>query len=286
MQMYLDCYPCFLRQGLEAARFTNMPLSAQRELMHRIMTQLAAAGEQATPPQMAQQVHAMVRAHSGQADPYAAAKAESTEHALTLYPYLQEQVAAAEDPLATAVRLSIAGNIIDLGIAVTYDLEASVQRVLNEPLTIDDIEALRARLAAAERVLYLGDNCGETVFDRVLIETLNRPVTYAVRGQPVLNDATRDDAVAAGLDQVATIIDNGDDTPGTVLERCSSAFQEQFRQAELIIAKGQGNYESLSGVDAPIIFLLQAKCPVIAANLGVPTRALIAQASRLVASPA
>ncbi len=147
--------------------------------------------------------------------------------------------------------------------------------MLREPLAMDGIEPLRTALASAQRFLYLGDNCGETVFDRLLIETIGQPITYAVRGGPVINDATRADAEQAGLFNGSEVIDNGDDAPGTILSRCLASFRERFAAADLILAKGQGNYESLSAVDAPVFFLLQAKCPVIANDLGVRVRALI-----------
>jgi len=128
---------------------------------------------------------------------------------------------------------------------------------LHQPFVINDFESFQSALTQSKStILYLGDNAGETVFDRVLIETLDRPVTYAVKAAPILNDATREDAISAGLDQIMEIIDNGSDAPGTLLDDCSSTFRERFEKADLIIAKGQGNYESLSGHPAPLFFLL------------------------------
>ena len=128
---------------------------------------------------------------------------------------------------------------------------------MHQPFVINDFESFQSALAQSKStILYLGDNVGETVFDRVLIETLDRPVTYAVKAAPILNDATREDAISAGLDQIMEIIDNGSDAPGTLLDDCSSTFRERFEKADLIIAKGQGNYESLSGHPAPVFFLL------------------------------
>ena len=146
---------------------------------------------------------------------------------------------------------------------------------MHETFAIDHLSQFRQALAANGELLFLGDNAGETVFDRILIETLDVPVTYAVRGGPIINDATRDDAIAAGLDQVAAIVDNGAAVPGTLLKHCTEEFQQRFHSANLIIAKGQGNYESLSGSGAPIFFALQAKCPVIASDLGVPLKSFI-----------
>jgi len=269
MKADLDCYPCFMRQALNASRRVGVTEEVQREIMLATMDELRQLQSDIMPPQMAQHIHRRVRELGNHRDPYREAKQASTQAALALYPHLLAEVRAAADPLETAVRIAIAGNIIDLGIHEHYDLEATLQRVLHQPFAIDDLEPFRTALDQCSRILYLGDNAGETVFDRVLIEYLDRPVTYVVKAAPIINDATCDDALAAGLDKVAEIIDNGTDAPGTLLDQCSSGFLQRFDQAELIISKGQGNYESLSDVEAPIYFLLQAKCGVIARHLGV-----------------
>jgi len=202
-------------------------------------------------------------------------KARSTEEALALYPWLKTIVAEAEDRLETAARLSIAGNIIDMGPNPAYDLRDEVIRVLEEPFAADDSEALRSALNEAESVLYLGDNAGETVFDRLLIEAIDAPVIYAVKGHAIINDATVDDARAAGVDQVADVMSNGSDSPGTLLETCSKAFRRTYDEADLIIAKGQANYETLSEKGARVFFLLQTKCPVIVRDVGTPVGSLV-----------
>lgn len=208
-------------------------------------------------------------------DPYRAAREQSTREALKLYPRLRSLVLEAHDPLETAVRLSIAGNIIDVGVSLHYDLEATIQRVLAQAFDIKDLAAFRERVPQAKRILFLADNAGETVFDRVLIETLGRPVTYVVKGGAILNDAIRVDALAAGLGEITTLVDNGSNAPGTVLDVCSPEFQRLLASSEVIIAKGQANYETLSHVRAPLFFLLQAKCSVVAQHLGVAVNSIV-----------
>jgi len=204
---------------------------------------------------------------------------------MTLLPALRERVRIAADPLETAVRIAIAGNIIDDGVAEQYTLEATLARVLEQPFAIDGLTQVRQALKEAHSILYLADNAGETVFDRVLIETIALPVNYVVKAGPVINDATREDALSAGLAAVSHIIDNGSNAPGTLLEHCSAAFREQFAEASLIIAKGQANYETLSETQAPVFFLLQAKCQVIALDLGVPVGSVVLKAPVGMASP-
>ena len=275
MRTYLDCYPCFLRQALEAARLAKADENRQYWVLQEVLNELHQFELTSTPPEMGNRIHQIVRREMGVRDPYQQVKEVSTRQALALYPRLKVLVAEADDPLKMAIRLSIAGNIIDLGVAQEYDLEGTIQRVLAQPFAIDAYAAFREGLARTDGVLYLADNAGETVFDRVLIETLEKPVIYAVKGGPVLNDATRQDALAAGLSQVATIVDNGCNAPGTITTLCSQEFRCLLDDAGLIIAKGQANYETLSETAAPIFFLLQAKCPVIARDLGVPVKSIV-----------
>lgn len=269
MKTYLDCYPCFLRQALSAARRVGASEVLQQKILSKTMGVLQSLPPNSTPPEIAYKVHKIVRQETATIDPYKLAKTQATDDALALYPELKEKVNAAVDPLDTAVRIAIAGNIIDLGVSDSYDIRTTLNRVLTQTFAINDLPALREALSKCSSVLYLADNAGETVFDRVLIETLNKPVTYVVKAGPIINDATREDAIAAGIDQVADLIENGSQAPGTMFEQCSALFLQRFEQAELIIAKGQANYESLSEQSAPLFFLLQTKCNVIARDLGI-----------------
>ena len=187
-------------------------------------------------------------------------------------------MAVSKDPLETAVRLAIAGNIIDCGangnlaeIAITEGIEHALTDALKGPLAELDMA-----LNQADEILYLADNAGEIFFDRLLIELMPlEKVTVAVRGSPIINDATITDAEEAGLTDLVTVIDNGSDGPGTILEDCSEDFRARFDQADLIVAKGQGNYETLSDADKDIFFVLKAKCPVIAKHLGCDVGSLV-----------
>ncbi len=279
MKAYLDCYPCFLRQALEAACITGADEEEQRRVLRRAMRALLATPLAATPAEIAYGVHRAVRAVVHVDDPYRWLKSSSTRDALSLYSHLKSLVVVAYDPLECAVRLAIAGNLIDNGPpnapANTRALLTVVESALQQPLDGRHLDVFRNRLADADRVLYLADNAGETVFDRVLIETMAKPTTYVVKGAPILNDATFEDAVSAGLDQVARIIDNGSDTPATILDQCSATVREEFAAAPLIVAKGQANYETLSDCGREVFFLLQVKCPVIARDVGVAVGSMV-----------
>jgi len=224
------------------------------------------------PPAIGQQIHRLIRKLIGNNDPYRELKRRYNRLAMRMCIELAERVRTSEDSLETAVRLAIAGNIIDLGVKTSI-AEPDIERIINDSLTVDfdgqQIEEFRNAVNRAEKILYLADNAGEIVFDRLLIEQLPcEKVTVVVKGKPVINDATMEDAEFAGLTKLVEVIDNSSDAPGTILESCSQAFRNRFVDADLIIAKGQGNYETLSDVNKSIFFILKAKCPVIARDLG------------------
>lgn len=277
METHAECYPCLLKQTIRAARKSGADPQEQEVIVRQALPVLGNLDPNLSPAAAAERLHGLVWEQRGSEDVFREEKSRSTEQALALYPKLRRRINQSDDPFETAVRLSIAGNIIDLGIQDTHaDLEETIARSLREPLAVDHLSRLRERVHEVETILYLGDNAGETVFDRLLIETLQLPVTYVVRGGPIFNDAILEDAYAAGLDEVADkIISNGSRAPGTVLRSCSQAFRDQFHQAPLIIAKGQGNYETVGDMDEKVFCLFQVKCPVVGRALDVPVGSLI-----------
>jgi uncharacterized protein with ATP-grasp and redox domains len=233
-----------------------------------------------SPPVMGQAIHRRLRELTGVADPYEAAKRRFNRLALAALPELATIVRRAPDPLLAAANLSIAANAIDLGVAADLpeaDLRAALHGSPDAPLCGDSGEFAEV-VAAATDILYLADNSGEIAVDRLLIEELGpQRVTLAVRGAPVLNDATRADAHEVGMHELVDVIDNGSDAPGTILADCSVSFRERFGRADLVIAKGQGNFETLSGVEANLVFLFKVKCPLVSRHVGLPlgTHALL-----------
>lgn len=225
----------------------------------------------------------MIRELSGEGDPYREAKDRFNRLALSIYGELRARVESSSDPLETAIRLAIAGNVIDLGVdnhLSDEQVHVAIDHALDAPLEAD-LKGFAEAISDADTIVYLADNAGEIVFDRLLIEQMQMDkVTVVVKGTPIINDATIADAEAAGLTGLVAVIDNGSDAPGTILEDCSEAFRERFGEADLVIAKGQGNYETLSDVDKDIFFILKAKCPVIARDLGCEIGSLVLRRSR------
>jgi hypothetical protein len=269
MKTYFACMPCFLNQALRACRFMGLDDQKTRQVINAVAELIPQIPMESSPPETGRAVYRIIREISGNADPYQQVKAENTANALALYPVMKQMAAAAANPLAAAVRIAAAGNVIDCGVNASYAIEKEVDQMLENEFAVFDMDAFLAQLEKTERILYIGDNAGECVFDRVLIEQLPGPVTYVVRQAPIINDATMEDALAAGIDRVADIVSSGTDAPGTVLSTCTSDFLDLLKQPWLKISKGQGNYEALSASAYPVFFLLKAKCSVIARDLEV-----------------
>jgi uncharacterized protein with ATP-grasp and redox domains len=272
MNIQLECLPCFVKQTLSVLNMLDADETTQEHVMRDVLSRLSTINFKQTPPEQAQGIHALIRDLCNNDDPYAAQKQADMELALELFDLIEPEVGSAPDPLYASVQMAIAGNNLDHG--VYHDLSYSQARTfLEQGLSthiIGDLDEFRSQLEHAENILFLGDNAGEIVFDRFLLRHMeNKHITYAVRGGAIINDALLPDARKAGIDQLVTsLISNGDNAPGTVLHRCSSEFREIFAAADLIIAKGQGNYETLSEHPANIFFLLKAKCPVVARHIG------------------
>ena len=287
MKTFFDCIPCFIRQALDSARLATPDEAVQERVVREALRAGAEMDLRQTPPAMAQHIHRAIREFAGQGDPYREIKDWSNRMALTLYPTLRTRVEDSNRPMETAIRLVIAGNVIDFGVnshLSETQVRESITHALSAPLE-GDVEEFCSALSGADRILYLADNAGEIVFDRLLIEQLPPgKVTVAVKGFPAINDATLADAEAAGIHQVAEVIENGSDAPGTILDDCSESFRDRFDKADLVVAKGQGNYETLSEVDKDIYFLLKAKCPVIARDIGCQEGAMILERSKSMAA--
>ena len=266
MKTSLDCIPCILRQSLDAARMVSKDPKVHENILREVLGWAGEMDLSQSPPAMAQRIHRRLREIAGVDDPYRETKDRQNFIALEMLPSLRSKIKSASDPLLLAARLAIAGNVIDMGVngnLTEADMLQAVNRALTEPL-VGDYDEFRTAIAKAQSILYLADNAGEIAFDRLLIEKLlPERVTLVVRGAPVINDATLADAQAVGLDKIVEIIDNGSDAPGTILRDCSQEFQRRYSDADLIIAKGQGNFETLSNEPENIFFLFKVKCPLV-----------------------
>jgi uncharacterized protein with ATP-grasp and redox domains len=272
MRTYFDCIPCFVRQVLDSVRMTTADERIHEKVLRRALRLGSEMDLRQSPPAMAQTIHRFIHEITGVQDPYLELKNRFNKLALQMYSDLRERIETSADPLRTAVRLAIAGNVIDFGVNLVVDetkVEQTIAESLSDKLDLDVLHDFRNAIAVAANILYLGDNAGEIVFDRLLIEQMPyEKLTFAVRGSPILNDATMEDAQIVGLTDIVDVIDTGADVPGTILQSCSETFCRRFEESDLVIAKGQGNFETLSDLDKNIFFMLRPKCKVLAEHLG------------------
>lgn len=277
MKVAGDCLPCSLRSCQRLLDGLDPAPAVREDLLRRTLSHLAAADFEQSPPALARGLHRLYREVLDDPDPYAEIKRAGNAMMEARRDGFRARIREAADPLGTAVRLAVAANVIDFGAKNLFDPDEAFAAVLDRGLDVDDTATLRRELTAAHTVLYVCDNAGEIVVDALLAETLDHPgLVFVVRGSPVLNDATVDDACAVGLDRLGRVITTGDDAPGAILEAGSEEFRTAFASADVVLSKGQGNLEGLIEADRAVYFLLTAKCDLVAARLGVHVGAKLA----------
>ena len=281
MRTHIDCFPCFVRQTTIAlAQFSDNHALGE-EVIREVLDVVQRADTARPPAYTTTFIHRLIREKLGQ-DPFKKVKKAYNTLAMGLYAELKARIRRSEDPLWTASRLAISGNVIDFGIYTSIDIESSILRSLEEHIAVDDYEMFREDLDRSEEILYLLDNAGEIVFDRLLIEELaamGKKVRAAVQGSAVLNDVTAEDARQTGLQDICEVIDNGSDAVGTILEWTSPEFRAHYDGAELVISKGQGNFETLTGNGKKAYFLFQSKCDVVSKELGLSPGSMLLKKS-------
>lgn len=277
MKHSIDCLPCLLQQAVRIAKKYLPDEDDQIGLIKEIMITMANMEENVSSPYIAHKIQKALKKYLNNPDPYSEDKNYYNQEMLKLENELIKVRDSSTDHFAAGLKLAAAGNIIDFGPG--YDLSRDkVLDCVKETLTRDYPQevllSLRADLQQADKLLYLGDNAGEIVFDKIFIDTIKKyypalEVYFAARGEPVLNDITEEDAYLVGLDKQAAIINNGTDIPGTVLEYCSFDFRKIFSEADVIISKGQGNFESLYGSGRDnLYYIFLCKCSLFMERLG------------------
>jgi hypothetical protein len=281
MKTLPECFPCFMRQAMLAAKLAGDDPQLQMKALKEAAAVLMNAPVDRDPPYIATGMfHAVYRVMNN-ADPYAAVKQKYNEIVIKKYTALGDIIAQSTDALKTAVRLSIAGNIIDFGILEQFDLDNIIEESLSMPLAIDHYKQFTETLRAAKQLLFIADNAGEIGFDRLLIDEIHRlypdvAVTVAVKKIPIINDAMVFDAQFFGLEIRNRIIDNGSTHVGTFLPSCSPEMIAAYQRADMIIAKGQANWESMNNSgDNRVFYMMKAKCAYVAEAIGAKLHDII-----------
>ena len=263
-----------MEQALKTLRFIQISEEKQKEIIREAAGILAKLNYNENPAEIGGKVYSLIQKKTGVHDPFKEIKRECNRILLEFYPEIKKKVEKSKDPLLYALKMAACGNIIDYGIGgQNFDIQKIISSSEEEKFRICEYENFRKDLNKAKSILFLGDNAGEIVFDRILIEELKKiwnggEIVYAVREAPIINDALMEDAEMVGLIEICTVISSGCSIPGTIIKSCSQKFLEIYEKSDLIISKGQGNYESMEGEKGKnIYFILKAKCEVIAKHL-------------------
>jgi len=282
MHTHLECIPCIIRQTMSTLNLATNDKEVQKKALSEVLLYLANLDYSLAPPQHGKHIYQIIHRVSGNYDPYARLKNAYNQAVLDMYEQIKRTVRQSANPLQSAAKLAAAGNIIDFGPSDNTPRIEAIIKELQEEWGIDDSARFAGELTSAENVLYFADNAGEIVFDRLFIETMHElfprnklKFTVVVRGAAVINDATMEDARQAGVTEVARVIANGDTTPGTVLSAVSEEVRQLMEQADLVIAKGMGNFETLTDVQRTIYFLLRIKCRPVAGLAGAGVGKLV-----------
>ncbi len=273
MNISTECVTCIFNQALRVANELGLDEEDTKKVLDESAKMLPSFSLSLTPPQNATPMYEMISKLLDKEDLYKEAKMASIQKATKLIPKCKDILAQSDNKFLTATKIAVVGNVIDLASEVMFDLDEEVDKVINNQFVIDDTFSLYSKLLKAKKVVYLADNAGENVFDRLYIEYLKSEFEeieffYFVRGNPIINDITIDDLDGDEIHKVATVIDSGVPTPGIVIDLMNDNAKELFNSADLIISKGMGNFECLSNeISYPIFFLLKIKCNVVATAL-------------------
>lgn len=286
MHTHYECLPCIVNSFLRLIETEVIPEEKQEALMRQLLLFLSEADYRHSPPAMGQEVHRLIRESLQNPDPYLDVKKKYNLMMLDLYPGFRKMVDQSADPIKTALHLAIGGNVIDFGAKYQFDVMATIHNALEQELALDDSALLNHALDDARTLLYIGDNCGEIVLDKLFLEVLEVPEKhFVVRQSPIINDITMEDAEMVGMQEVAHVLTTGDDSPGAVWETSSEEFRKLFREADVVISKGQGNLEGLMDVEHEnIYFLLVTKCDLIAERIGTTKGEFVVKRGTQVAS--
>ncbi|MFA7084149.1 MAG: ARMT1-like domain-containing protein [Arcobacteraceae bacterium] len=274
MNITKDCVECIVGQINKAIVHLKLDEETAKTIQEEVLKKSKSFSFEHTPPYVAREVYEYLALQTNCSDPLERIKQESIENALEFVPFIEKKIRQEEDKLFTAIKASVAGNVIDFGAKEQFCLEEEINKVFHTNFAIDHYSKLLKQLENKKSVLILADNAGENVFDKILIKIIkrlypNKHITYATRGKPIINDITTKEAIQIGIDKFATVMSTGVDTPGLELSRANTSFRSIFEKAELIISKGMGNFECLeASKDKRIFFLFKVKCNVVANAIG------------------
>ncbi len=268
-----DCLVCLFNQALRVSKAINCNERCADEILQKIALEISKLSVSQTPPEAAAILYPEISQIVGKEDLYEEKKIESTNKAFEFIDFVKSEINNSPDKIDAALRAAVAGNVIDFATEVMFDIDKEIEKIFHTDFAIDDKKLFAQKLKTAKTLLIIGDNAGEHVFDKIMIETIkdiypDLEVYYAVRGKPIINDVTTVEAKAIDLDKVCEIVDSGVDTPGFVYERANEKMKRLYDECDLILAKGMGNFECMEDKkDKRLFFLFKVKCSVVASTI-------------------
>ncbi len=268
-----ECLVCIYNQALKTSKLIGCDKENIKEILNDTNNIFTKYDFNVTPPFVVKDVYHNISKKTDTKDPLESIKEKSTKEALKYVDFIWNKIKNSDDELLSAIRASIAGNVIDFGAKVQFDLKETIEEIFEKKFGVFDYEELKKDLNSARNIMLVGDNAGEHVFDKILLQVLknkypNKEFVYVVRGKPVINDVTLKEAKEIGINEICEIVDSGVDTPGLDIKRANESFLKRFYETDLILAKGMGNYETLYGNNLQnSYFLFKIKCDVIAKSL-------------------
>ncbi|WP_457557222.1 damage-control phosphatase ARMT1 family protein [Candidatus Harpocratesius sp.] len=294
MEIQAECMSCFLSQVLKSMRLLRPNIEngeivkVQKKVMRKIIHE-----NHIKLPYYGKIVYQTIAEEIKAPDPYRSIKQRDNNLVQSLIPKIKQVLKSSSDPLFTAVKLMVIGNTIDFGAPHNFNIEEDLNKIEDATLNSKIMKQFRQKLTQSRVLFIIGDNCGEAVFDKIFIEFIQKhypsiQIIYGVRGGPAINDITRIEADEIGLSEICKVVE-GSLSPGVIFEEVSSEFIKVFQNADLIISKGQGNFESLEGISkssklkpkGSLFYLLKAKCSVVAGIFNVPIGTLIFEQEKL-----
>ena len=286
MLVKADCVPCYLKQSISTLQVAGIPESGINGILYSVLDMIPDLSLEGTPCENSSVIVRRIYELINERDPYLKDKIKWNDYALKQYDGLLKLVDGASDRLLMAFKISVAGNIIDMGITPDFDIDLSMSEITGKSFDYSDYEEFTALLEKSKDILIIGDNSGEIVFDKILVSELLKKgleVTYAVKEEPILNDATMEDAVQVGMTELCRVITNGNGFLGTSDKLCSQDFLTILQKADIVVSKGQANFESLEGsplAGGKTFFVLRAKCQLVAECLGVELGSIVLKRNR------
>lgn len=284
MKLNFNCIKCNINQVIQVMELFKIERSKEEKAIREVLDYLSSTDYDRCNPEVIEGTWKIILKHIGSDNPYADIKKYYNAEVMKIEKEVENIIENSKNKFNTALKIAIAGNLIDFAAEHKFDikmLEKEIVNIENTRLAIDDSEILHERLKDAKSLMYLGDNCGEICLDKIFIKYIRREFPnikayFGVRGKAIVNDATLEDAKMVDMQEVAEVIDNGDGSLGTVIGKVNDEFKNKFYNVDVIIAKGQGNYESLCEIDRENIFhLFMAKCMPVAKSLDVKPMSIV-----------